>query len=94
MLREHLLSVTAATREVPGRPHVSTLWRWINRGIRGIRLETVMVGGRRFTSREALDRFFASITAATAGEPLPVRTTRQRTRDIDQARRELTEAGI
>ena len=94
MLQEHLLSITVAAREVPGRPHVSTIWRWVNRGIRGIKLETVMVGGRRFTSREALERFHQRITAASAGEPLPVRTTRQLARDIDQARRELEEAGI
>lgn len=94
MLKEHLLSITVAAREVPGRPHVSTIWRWVNRGVRGVKLETIMVGGRRFTSREALERFNQRITAVTAGEPLPVRTTRQRARDIDQARRDLAEAGI
>lgn len=94
MLNEHLISATQATREVPGRPHVSTVWRWINRGVRGVKLETVMVGGRRFTSREAIARFNERITAAATGEPLPVRTTKQRSRDIEQARRELAEAGI
>jgi hypothetical protein len=63
MLNEHLISTTQATREVPGRPHVSTVWRWINRGVRGVKLETVMVGGRRFTSREAIARFNERITA-------------------------------
>lgn len=94
MLDEQLLSATQAAHESQGRPHVSTIWRWINRGIRGVKLETVMVGGRRFTSREALERFHQRITATSAGEPLPVRTTRQRARDIDQARRELADAGI
>ncbi|MHB9081060.1 MAG: DUF1580 domain-containing protein [Pirellulaceae bacterium] len=89
-----LLSITQTAHQAPGRPHISTVWRWINRGVRGVKLETVMIGGRRFTSREALDRFYAATTAATSGESIPVRTNRQRTRDIEQARRELAEAGI
>ena len=42
---------------VPGRPHISTVWRWINRGIRGHRLETMHVGGRRYTTEQAITRF-------------------------------------
>lgn len=91
---EDLLSINEAAREAPGRPHIATVWRWINRGVRGIKLETVMIGGRRFTSREALEQFFARLTAASAGEPLPIRTSRQRRRDIERAERELAEAGI
>jgi hypothetical protein len=35
----------------------STVWRWTMRGLRGVRLETYSIGGRRFTTREAFDRF-------------------------------------
>jgi hypothetical protein len=91
---ESLLGISQAAHQSPGRPHISTVWRWINRGIRGIKLETVMIGGRRYTSAEALERFFERTTAAAAGEAPPVRTSRQRQRDIARAERELQEAGI
>lgn len=39
------------------RPHVATLYRWAQRGIRGVRLETIRVGGTLCTSVEAIQRF-------------------------------------
>ena len=58
---ERLISLTEATRHLPkrnGKPiHYSTLFRWAQRGVRGRKLETVLVGGTRFTSLEALGRF-------------------------------------
>lgn len=50
--------------------HPSTLHRWRQRGIRGVRLETLLIGGARYTSTEALSRFFAATTAAADGEKL------------------------
>ncbi len=38
-------------------PHVSTIYRWRLRGIRGVKLETFLIGGRRYTSVEAIERF-------------------------------------
>ena len=46
---EQLRLLTKASADVPGNPHVSTLIRWALRGVKGIKLETVLVGGRRFT---------------------------------------------
>ena len=70
--------------------NTSTIFRWVRRGIRGQRLETLFVGGIRMTSREALARFFAATTAAANGTPAPaVRTPRQRERAIEAAEREL-----
>ncbi|MEM6468257.1 MAG: DUF1580 domain-containing protein [Planctomycetota bacterium] len=57
LLTEDLLSLAQATREIPTRPNVSTVWRWAKRGIRGVRLETVKVGGKQMTSVQALTRF-------------------------------------
>jgi Protein of unknown function (DUF1580) len=62
---ETLISFQEAPAFVPGRPHISTLHRWRLRGVRGVRLETVLIGGRRFTSREALQRFVAAVSAST-----------------------------
>ena len=50
------------------RVHPSTLHRWRLRGVRSVNLETLLVGGTRYTSVEALNRFFAATTAAADGE--------------------------
>ncbi len=91
---ETLLSLSAAAKLLPGRPHPSTLHRWRLRGIRGVKLQTWLIGGRRFTSHEALERFCAATTAAANGEPTPVRTPRQRERSIRQAEEDLARDGI
>lgn len=41
----------------------STMYRWSNPGIRGVRLETIRVAGSLCTSVEALQRFFDALTA-------------------------------
>lgn len=46
----------------------STVFRWKTRGSRGRRLETILVGVRRYTSEEALARFFNASTKAQDGE--------------------------
>jgi hypothetical protein len=86
---ETLLSLTEAASLLPGRPHLSSLHRWRLRGVRGVKLETVLVGGRRFTSHEALERCAARATAAADGTSSPIRTPRQRRRDVEQAEREM-----
>jgi hypothetical protein len=60
-----LLSLAEAARTLPGRPGPSTLWRWRTRGIRGVRLATVLIGGRRYVSKQALAAFAQRLTDAT-----------------------------
>lgn len=90
---------TAAAKFVParraGRPtNVSCLYRWTQRGCRGVRLEYVQVGATRCTSREALARFFERLTAKSKGEAPPVRTAAHRAREIARATAELANAGL
>lgn len=59
------VSITEASAYVPGHPHVATLWRWILRGVRGVRLESFVRGGRRFTTCEAIERFIQATTAVS-----------------------------
>ena len=59
------------------------------KGVRGVRLETFLRGGIRYTSDEAIERFFAATTAAADGDTPPVRTSRQRERAMQQAEREF-----
>jgi len=59
---EHLLTSAEATKVFPGNPHISTLIRHMLKGLGGIRLESLVAGGRRFTSREAILRFIVATT--------------------------------
>lgn len=52
------------------RVHVATLYRWRSKGIAGVRLETIDIGGSPFTSKEALSRFFQQSTAAKQNRKL------------------------
>jgi hypothetical protein len=56
---EKLHLLIDAIQYVPGHPHLSTLMRWKSSGVRGVKLDTVLVGGRRYTSVEAIQRFIA-----------------------------------
>jgi hypothetical protein len=87
---EHLLSMTEAAKLLPGRPNVATLWRWRTSGCRGHRLETILFGGRRYTSREAIARFVAAIN----GEPVRAETPRQRERAISRAEKRAEQLGV
>lgn len=40
--------------------HYSTIFRWATRGVRGRMLPSVLVGGVRFTTVEALSRFMST----------------------------------
>jgi hypothetical protein len=57
VMTERLLPLIAVPSAVPTRPGRSTARRWAREGIDGVVLETVKVGGRRYTSYEAVARF-------------------------------------
>lgn len=88
---EELLTLAQASRLLPGRPSVATLWRWRHRGVGGRRLETVVIGGRPYTSKEALQRFARQL----GGNDTPtIRSPARRERAIRKAEAELNAAGI
>lgn len=87
---ESLLSLPDASKTLPGRPALSTIHRWRLRGVRGTKLETCLIGGRRYTSLEALARFSTATTDAADGKSPPARTQRQRQLAIERAERELS----
>jgi hypothetical protein len=58
--------------KVTGRkPHVSTLWRWCQKGCKGVRLDSICVGGKRFVTVAAIERFIDESTNAQDGRPRP-----------------------
>ena len=52
-----LLDLTEAAKKFPVRCSRSTLERWVRTGARGVLLETILVGNRRFTTEAAIERF-------------------------------------
>ena len=91
---ETLLRLSEAAKRVPGRGggglHAATIYRWVANGVGGVRLESILIGGCRYTSVEALGRF---IKRCNASNPNAV-TTPSRQRRVETAERELEAAGI
>jgi len=71
---------------------VSTIYRWAQRGIRGVKLETLRLGGGLVTSVEALQRFAERLSAPEGTEI--TRSQPQRRRDLARAEAELDKVGI
>ena len=69
------------------RVHLSAVYRWAQRGVRGVRLEVVRVGGTTYTSREALQRFAApppSLVPVTPPDPVRQRQASEAARRVQQ----------
>lgn len=66
--------------------HPSTVHRWRLRGRQGHKLETFVVGGRRYTTLPAFERWLAKINGGNCA-PNPIPTGREL--DIAAAEREL-----
>jgi hypothetical protein len=72
--------------------HVSTIFRWAQRGVNGVRLEVLRAGGSLCTTVEALQQFFASLAEAHRHECRP--PTKPAPRYLTQVERELDAARI
>ena len=87
---------TAASR-IPGRPHLSTVWRWTLKGSRGVKLESFVRGGRRFTTSAAIHRFIQATTSASRADvprELPNPVARHRELQIAAAEAFCKQAGL
>jgi len=107
ILDEHRINLHETTRLLgtDGCPtHLSTVLRAITKGLKSatgerIRLEALRVGGRWITSREAVERFTARLTSAALdhdgkGAEPPLRSSRQRARELARVDRELDRLGL
>jgi hypothetical protein len=86
LLDEELLPLAKAGELLACRPHRSTVIRWADRGVRGVRLTTVTIGGRRYTSRAALARFIARLNGPRSANDPPMSLLRQRQKDLASQR--------
>jgi hypothetical protein len=94
LIPKDLISFAEAAKELRDQPHPSTIWRWSLRGVRGVRLKSWLVGGRRYTTLSSLWEFIEATTAAADGRTAPALSTAIRTKEVDNARRELEEEGF
>lgn len=85
-----------------GHATVSSIWRWTTSGAKAadgrvVKLEAARFGGRHLTSRAALARFAAALSAPDTSPDTPApKTTRppaERRRAADAARKRLEAAG-
>ena len=90
---ETLIPIREAPRHLPKRPtgkriHISACYRWISRGVQGVRLEAIKIGGSTYTSTEALQRFAGRLSARMSSDQ-PLEDLPARRREIDLATKQL-----
>jgi len=66
IINESLVQLADACNYFPVKCSRQTLERWMRRGCRGVLLESVTIGSRRFTSKEAITRFLSGQAGAQA----------------------------
>ena len=102
------ITLAEAAKLAPGRPSSNCIWRWCRRGVRSrsgqtVCLDHIRVGGRIFTTRALLGRFFAAVAEADReyfdkpqikpAAPTSKNSSRNRS-SADRAEIELNKAGI
>ena len=97
---ETVIGIGAGCREFPPNGVAdATMGRFIQKGVKikalgiFVKLETIKIGGRRYTSKEAIARFIAAQNADDV-PAAPGITPAQRRRQSEAARLALQEAGL
>ncbi len=97
------LSLSQAAKAVPAidgkRPSISTIYRWMTQGVRGVTLEHRRIGRRVVTTAAALEEFFKKTAESPRRQNRPqarttTRTTKQRERDVARAYARLEAHGL
>ena len=91
---EKLIPLRDAPKHLPPRPngkrlHVSAFYRWITRGVRGILLESIRIGGTTYTSLEALQRFGLHLSPVPAPHLPQIQSPYARRREAEAASRRV-----
>jgi hypothetical protein len=77
----------------------STLYRWVSRGVKGgVVLESIVIGGVRMVSEDAIKRFIEAATEARQYKPrkpgITARTPTQRRRASEASSKRLKAKGM
>ena len=57
---ENLIRLISVRDELPFKPSLSSIIRWTQKGIYGVKLETVRISNHVFTSKQAVRRFLVN----------------------------------
>lgn len=93
ILGEDRLTMNEVAAELGLRPQ--RIHHWMTLGIGSVKLESFKLGGRRFTSRQALERFFARLNgdqpvdAGTAALEKAQQRERRAKAAVEELRRKL-----
>ena len=107
------LSLSEVARLLPAspatgrKPSTCSIWRWITKGVNGTRLQSWRVGGRWYTTAQAVETFGAVLSAKSIEKlsnpsprkpfPKPLakkpRTAAQRARSLAEAEAVLRDVG-
>ena len=73
------------------RPNPCTAWRWSTKGVKGIKLQVLFVGGTRLTTEEWVQDFIDAVSKANMAkhEAAPMQTPRQQERNAEKAAKKL-----
>lgn len=71
ILTEDVVSLKEAQREIEKvmqtRLDRSTIHRWALRGVKNVKLDSVRLGGKTLTSKQAINRFLVELTEKSNG---------------------------
>ena len=92
--QEELIAIREVPGELPRRPngrrlHISAVYRWISRGVRGVILESVRIGGTTYTSKEAMARFAERLNGAAIQPTYTPKPPHSRQVEIERAAKRL-----
>ncbi|MCF7975530.1 MAG: DUF1580 domain-containing protein [Phycisphaerae bacterium] len=100
LINENMIPLADVPGYLPKRPngkkiHLSAIYRWAAKGIKGVVLETAKIGGASYTSLEAIKRFSDQLTIISRGADRINGTPVSRQREIDRAAQRVSiELGI
>ncbi len=91
---EQLVPIRDVPKRLPPRSngrriHISAVYRWAQRGVRGMKLDTVKIGGTTYTSIEALQRFAGRQLLGPLDQPSTTTTPAARRRQIEAAAKQV-----
>lgn len=86
---DELLTISQVAQRLPTRPNISTVFRWVTRGVRNRKLETVLIGGRRYVRASDLIAFLTGLNDV-GQEP----STNSRNKRVIDAHNELIREGF
>lgn len=96
LAQEQLIPIRDVPRHVPARPngkkvHISACYRWVSRGVKGVRLDAIRIGGTTYTSLEALQRFADQLSTPLTPGTADAKPPLAREKQIDRVARALEE---